>query len=56
MDLKAIVPLPFKTRMINYFHEEHGHPGINERINLITGNNWWQKMILDIKANVKNCR
>ncbi|RWR99422.1 Retrotransposable element Tf2 protein type 1-like protein [Dinothrombium tinctorium] len=53
---KAYVPQTLRPKLLNKFHEDHGHPGKRKTIKLISNHYWWPDIIKDIKKHVESCK
>jgi transposase InsO family protein len=53
---KAYVPDELRQTLLQKFHENFGHPGINKTIKLITPYYWWPDIRKDIRKHVASCK
>ncbi|RWS01735.1 Retrotransposable element Tf2 protein type 1-like protein, partial [Dinothrombium tinctorium] len=53
---KTYVPKSLRSKLLNKFHEDHGHPGKRKTIQLISNYYWWPDILRDIKKHVESCR
>ena len=55
--LKRIyIPRSLRHNILLHFHDQHGHPGINKTLQLITSSYWWESAHDDIVRHIKTCK
>ena len=52
---RAVVPINLRPRIMNYYHQEYGHPGIQKTAKLVSHYYWWPNMLDDVTAFVSSC-
>ena len=52
---RAVVPESLRSTLLHRMHDEHGHPGRNKTIRIITEFYWWPSITKDIKKYVESC-
>jgi transposase InsO family protein len=52
---KIVVPATSQKRIVDWYHHQLGHPGINRTDETISQHLWWPKMREQITTNVSRC-
>ena len=53
---RLYVPPQLQQKLLNHYHDTHGHPGIVKTLKLIISRYWWPTATEDITKYVKTCR
>lgn len=53
---RVVTPPALHQKLLQTCHDEHGHPGINKTVRIISSRYWWLTMVKDIRSYVFSCR
>ena len=54
-DLRVVVPLPDREKVLKGFHDDIGHWGLNTSSQFVTERYWWPTFCTDVRDYVKSC-
>ena len=53
---RVVLPISLRKQLLQYYHDEQGHPGRERSINTIRIQYWWSGMREDIETYVNSCQ
>ncbi|KAI1299778.1 Pro-Pol polyprotein [Halotydeus destructor] len=53
--IRQIVPDRLRSSLIRFYHESHGHVGVNKTLRLLQTRFWWLQMSRDVKSVIGSC-